>query len=96
MSCNYHFECPHCKRPEYEKPEDYYGKVSIEEYEAKKLIISQEELMDYPSLRADAEVSLVDGKLIVRASCYCTKCGAQCSLKFSKTIDKGPPLKVTL
>jgi len=91
MSSDYNLECPHCKLPALAKPADYYGKVSVEEYEAKKLEISNEELMACDSLCADAELHVIDGKLVVEASCYCTICGAQCNFKFSKKIQKGKP-----
>ena len=87
MSAEYNFTCPLCPHPDVEKPEDYYGKVSFEEFEDRRQTVTDAELMDFDSLRAGAEVRVEDGRLVVTADCYCTKCGASCAIKFSKKIE---------
>jgi len=89
MSAEYHFECPHCEHPKPVDLDALYGTISRAEYEEKRDVISQSELLDFPSLRASAELSIKDGRLIVSASCFCTKCGAKCSLDASNEIRQG-------
>jgi len=65
---------------------DLYGKIPMEEYEAEKLKITEEELAYYPTLRAGAELKIENGRLVVVASCYCTRCEATARVKTSTNI----------
>lgn len=79
--------CPFCST-EVEKIKDFYGKVTMEEFEAKKEEIKTKH-QDF-DLRTDYNVSVKDGVLTVTATSFCTNCNAVANIVAAESIIEKP------